>query len=291
MKISATIFTLGLLLLCLSERDKDGWMRVYGPLLIGLSLGYFLGWLHVKVRGGALLILIGLLHLTFLTSNFAAPNPALLGSASETPAAGGGGGADVTENFEAPGYQTAFVNVSGSPLSSNSTAGLSLEANFCLYIDGNNNQEEAYVEFPASDTVYLFMMIRFEDLPSGSRRQWSLKNNTSTISDMAAGSGPTQWWIYDGVGSQNDLGSGASADTVYYIWHEYEKGTGANAQHRVYVSTTTTKPGTPDVEVTNGGSTSQVNRFYPGTWGAGGGNIYFDKLRISRTTAFGDNPS
>jgi hypothetical protein len=205
------------------------------------------------------------------------------------PAGGGGGGADVTENFEGAGYESAMIDDTGTPAEDTATTGLSLEASQCLYIDGNNGQEEAYVPFTASDNCYLYFMFRFEDMNSATRRQWALKNGTTTVAEMANAPGPSQWAIYDG-GSGTDAGSFPSVDTTYHVWFEYEKGTGANGKIRFYVSTTTTKPGSPDCEITNSAETGQVNRFYPGTWGAGGGNIYFDKLRISRTAAFGSNP-
>lgn len=38
-------FSIGCLITSLSELEKDGWMRVYGPFLMGVGIGYLVGWI------------------------------------------------------------------------------------------------------------------------------------------------------------------------------------------------------------------------------------------------------
>jgi hypothetical protein len=132
-------------------------------------------------------------------------------------------------------------------------------------------------------------MMRYEDLPTSSRQQFAIQNGTDAVLTMSSSTGPTTWNLTDSA--LQDAGGIASVDTTYHCWVEYTKGTGANGLLRFYVSTTATKPGSPDCEISNSAETAQANRLYFGTWGAGGGNIYFDKLRISFTAAIGSDPA
>lgn len=51
-----------------------------------------------------------------------------------------------------------------------------------------------------------------------------------------------------------------SANTTYHVWYYYKKGTGSNGITTVWISDTTTKPGTADITITNGNSTYDVTR-------------------------------
>lgn len=202
--------------------------------------------------------------------------------------AGGGGGFDASENFEPSIYQLSWVEASGNANPDQSTTGLGLEGSECLFINAETETDETYYEFAASDTAYIYMLMRVEDAWTGSRRQFAFKNGTTTICELAGVPDPMQWQVCDSATC--DSGGFLSADTVYHVWFEYEKGTGANGVVRLYVSTTATKPGSPDAELTASAETAQVDRFYFGTWGTPAGNIYYDKWRFSRTAAIGSNP-
>lgn len=85
----------------------------------------------------------------------------------------------------------------------------------------------------------------------------------------------------------NDLQSaatGPSADTLYHIWFEYEKATGAgnNAQCRLYVSTDTTKPSVT-AQKTTGTPTAQSDGIDVST--KEGMDIVFDWVRVN-TSAY-----
>lgn len=207
-----------------------------------------------------------------------------------------GGGNLVTENFEGTGAPSGWATSAGTIQYDHATTALSLEASECLYITAEAGAEQAYVAFTDSDAVYAYFMMRVEDVPTGSGRTFfKLTNNAGTVTcfENAPNIGPLQFKLYDTSGTHTATsGSTTSADQTYHVWVEYEKGTGANGQIRVYSSTTTTKPGSPDAAVTNADSTSQGGRLYFGIdWAGAGGNIYFDKLRISNSAAFGSDPS
>ena len=51
-------------------------------------------------------------------------------------------------------------------------------------------------------------------------------------------------------------------DTVYYMWFEYIKGTGADSEARLYLNTVDVKPETPECVVTAGNATLSANNIY-----------------------------
>jgi hypothetical protein len=211
--------------------------------------------------------------------------PVVFGEHYYAAASAGGGGGQTTENFEGAGLPAGWTSASGTPDYDQATTGLGLEASQCLRIDGNDNQEEAYIAFTASDKVYAYFMFRFEDVPTASRQQFAIQNGTDAVLTMSCTTGPTTWNLTDSA--LQDAGSIPSVDTTYHQWVEYEKGTGANGVLRFYFSTTSTKPGAPDCEITNSAENTQANRLYFGTWGAGGGKLYVDKLILDFVNPIG----
>ena len=223
--------------------------------------------------------------------------PAFVGSSRQVVVSGGGGGggADVTEHVETPptGYEHSWTVTFGSPNPVQSTSGLSLEGSQCCNVTAEAGAEELYVSFTASDKAYAFFELRFSTLPSGAdRTQFGFSNGTDQADAESQGD-VSEFKIYSGGGDATASGSAANATgTTYFIWFEYEKGTGANGVLRLYRNTTSTKPGSPDAAITTSNDTFQVSRFVLGNnWSGSAGDFYIDKLRISRTAAFGSNPS
>lgn len=221
-------------------------------------------------------------------------NPAFLGASKVIPASGGGG-ADVTENFEGTGYENSWTETFGAPAEDTATTGLSLEASQCLYLTAEAGAEETVVSFTASDSCFVYFLLRVATVPTGAgRTQWQIATSGDVdLLAQAANIGPMQFRMYDGGENQFVNGSFTlSAATTYHVWTEYTKGTGANAVLRIFIATSGTKPGTADCEITNANETAQAAKLKLGcNWTGSAGDIYYDKVRISRTTAFGDNPS
>ena len=68
--------------------------------------------------------------------------------------------------------------------------------------------------------------------------------------------------------------------TEYYVWLEYAQGTGLNGVMRCYLSTTTTRPGSPDSSVTNGDGTNQTAILRLGYTGSTTHDFFIDHLRV-----------
>jgi hypothetical protein len=93
--------------------------------------------------------------------------------------------------------------------------------------------------------------------------------------------------ISDTDGGNKATATGLSTDTVYHVWVQYIKGTGANSVGRIWVSATGTKPGSPSAEFTDGADTldaTQVLLF------GGNSSAAIDHLVIDGTQDIGDNP-
>jgi len=69
-----------------------------------------------------------------------------------------------------------------------------------------------------------------------------------------------------------------TTNTTYHVWVEWTRGTGANGTMKLFISTTGTKPASPEASITtgNGGATQRI---YVGPTGSGP-NVIFDRLLV-----------
>lgn len=66
--------------------------------------------------------------------------------------------------------------------------------------------------------------------------------------------------IYYAAGSSSSAGSTITTGTVYSVWWEWQKGTGANAIMRVWLTNgSTVKPASPSMTLSNGNATLDAN--------------------------------
>ena len=79
---------------------------------------------------------------------------------------------------------------------------------------------------------------------------------------------------------------GFSINTTYFIWYDYTAGTGSNGAAHVYVSTSTTKPGSPCASITAGHSTLSVSKLFYAEGGYGA-TFILDQI-LNRTSAIGN---
>jgi hypothetical protein len=94
--------------------------------------------------------------------------------------------------------------------------------------------------------------------------------------------------VYAYAGTVNGTGGTVNPGTVY-VWVHYTKGTGANALCSVYVSTTSTIPGSPTVTVTTGDATTDAAKVRLGLRGQDGDTLIWNKLRVA-AFPIGSNP-
>lgn len=92
-----------------------------------------------------------------------------------------------------------------------------------------------------------------------------LDGSGATVGDLVINNG----FIFGHNGSATTTTASASSATTYYIWYEQTKGTGANGTTSIYLSTTTTKPGSPSCTTVVGTATTGIkNPYVVGSGGA-----------------------
>lgn len=90
---------------------------------------------------------------------------------------------------------------------------------------------------------------------------------------------------FHGTASNFSASSEYAADTTYYLWFEYEAGSGSDGVCNVYINTADSKPGAASCAITTGTSTGNV-----GIVRLGGGayalDNWFDNIQVRNTSAF-----
>jgi hypothetical protein len=81
--------------------------------------------------------------------------------------------------------------------------------------------------------------------------------------------------------------TGYATLNTYHIWLEYVKGTGANSEGKLYVSTTSTKPGSPTASFNTGIATLNASEIV--IFG-GDSTAVIDRLIVDGTQIIGSNP-
>jgi hypothetical protein len=68
--------------------------------------------------------------------------------------------------------------------------------------------------------------------------------------------------VYDGGGEAGTGATDLAASTTYYMWFHYTKGSGSNGIIVIYLSTTTTRPGSPYITISDLDTTTDCGRLY-----------------------------
>lgn len=90
------------------------------------------------------------------------------------------------------------------------------------------------------------------------------------------------------AGAQSSGTTACADSTEYHAWLEYTAGSGANAVVNFYLSTTSTKPGSPTLSITNGSATANATnaRIAAGSTTV----VVFDNFVMDGTQAIGSAP-
>ena len=152
----------------------------------------------------------------------------------------------------------------------------------CMVSNGTSQARVVTVSSYAE--TYAFMIVRFDTLcdVSGAVKPF-FSFQASTVAQAAVYIDANEnIYIDHGTGNATDAsGFTFVIDTDYYFWMHYVKGTGADGIIQVWASETPTKPALI-VEVTNGSSTGDINRYY--VWSDDGEfTTCFDEWYISET--------
>jgi hypothetical protein len=144
--------------------------------------------------------------------------------------------------------------------------------------------------FTASGTFSVYFMMNVPTVWNEAHVIW-LRNSSDVVVlalHIDATDGKFQ------IGDHQLINTGVTADatgyslaTTYHIWLEYIKGTGANGQGKLYISTTSTKPGSPTASFNTGTATTDAAQIL--VFGGASGTI-IDRLIADGTQTIGSTP-
>jgi len=204
---------------------------------------------------------------------------------SKAPAAGGGGSNPpsspiVNQNFEGSGYDNSesWSTLFGTP-DPDYTGVVLLGSQSLRLIAGDfANVGVQYTLAVAQSDIYGFAYFQLQTNRSGALVRFE-NSSFATVFEIAVSG--TALTVAAGGAASSGGATTLSTGTTYYMWWRYTKGTGSDAVGQVWLSTTTTKPGSTEVAVSNGTSTTDV-KYFDLLFSAAGGNgaVVFDHVYL-----------
>jgi VCBS repeat-containing protein len=175
-----------------------------------------------------------------------------------------------TEGFEGTGFENTGWTKSGTPNENYTTTVLdgaqSLNCSGAQYIQRI---------FQYSTSFNLYFRVRWNTWSDYANVIYWDNNSWGTAASLYADDNRLQL----AHGSASALGTTVlAANVTYHVWVEWTKGTGSNGTMKLFVSTTGTKPATPEASITNGNGAA-TERIYVGPTG-NGPNVIFDRILV-----------
>jgi hypothetical protein len=144
----------------------------------------------------------------------------------------------------------------------------------------NATERNSLYNVTAANEYYGACMVKFGDgSPSTARVFWSYVAATAAQGTVRCHT-DGRLRAYCGTVSAYST-TVIAANTTYYIWTHYKLGTGNNAIMQVYVSTTPTKPASPEINISTGTTTAQIDRIQIYANQAYYVYVEFDQIKVS----------
>jgi hypothetical protein len=191
----------------------------------------------------------------------------------------------IEENFEATGYDLGgwSETLNGGTIDEDYTGTVLQGSQSLRLLSGGSVTYNQKAFASSGDHFYFFFMLRYTTISDANSVFTLYRTGVDECKVQLTAGGA--WQIYNGT-----IGTSAGATssaTTYFVWGEWQKGTGANGIARIWVSTTSTKPGSPTVEITNGDSANNVEGVSSQAWT--GAEHIEDRILVD-DVAIGDNP-
>lgn len=139
---------------------------------------------------------------------------------------------------------------------------------------------------PQSNVWAFFTFVRTADPSTGTRYICAFQDGAGApLLSLRIGSSTMQHGSVSGAG-----GFTFTLNTQYFIWLHYIQGTGTNGIAEVYISTTTTRPGSPTGTFSTGTATAPAEKFQIGSTTSGSGSKIIDTVRVSTSEIFSNPP-
>ncbi len=192
-----------------------------------------------------------------------------------------------TELFEGPGFQNLWFTNTASPdaalNSASTTAPAPIQGSFSLRIALSADTRNATNFYDPSSEMHLAWMVRFPTLPVG--RPFLYLNNgpTNLISVILTDNGGVNDvpYVSDGTVSNTISGTVLNTTTTNFMWLDYTKGTGANANYTLSWGVTGIRSSAASVSVTTGLNTQVTDNMVVGSTNARTWTGVFDYFQWS----------
>lgn len=160
----------------------------------------------------------------------------------------------ICQNFEGTGYDNSETWTEAGTVTEDYTTTILRGTQSCLVHRGPPDASLDSPAFAASGTVH--MMLRFQ--VSNVDNAWDMiKIRNAANADICIAELYTNvFHLHHGTATANGTFT-VSVNTLYYVWIDYVKGTGANGTAAIYVSSTGTKPAA-DASLTTGSSSTDA---------------------------------
>lgn len=160
-----------------------------------------------------------------------------------------------TETFDATGHdQIGWTSLNGTPDPDYTTT--VLEGTESLYLPGNTNAALQVERFSVAKTgeQFYYCQIQLDQVPPvGDRGIIAGTNGATQWNIVVTTSG--EFGILHGATSVTGVTTTLVGGTTYHLWWSYLEGSGADGSMSLYVSTTGTKPGSPEATTSAGTGT------------------------------------
>lgn len=214
-------------------------------------------------------------------------NPALLG-ANQPAASGGGATYLIKQDFEGTGYDNSetWTEFLGTP--NEDYTGTVLDGAQSLLCTANQGTRSPV--FAGLDEIWFYCMIRFSVLKDSDILKFYDAGQANQVQHVALNADGTIT-VSDGAFHSATTVTAFSANTTYHLWVRVKKGTGANGEGEVWVSTTTTRgTGNNHASHATGNQTWQPVQVELLQEAGTASNFIFDKVRVD-DVVIGDAPS
>lgn len=182
----------------------------------------------------------------------------------------------IDEGFEGTGLPTGWTTEQQSPDYDWTTN--PLEQTQSLYLSSDNS-DVTYMSLGSTySEFYMFFIVKFSDASPLAAISLVVYSSDATPKKV----------IYLWTSSKIRIGGSYSTtvladNTTYYIWLYEKTGSGSDGIYKLWISTTGTKPGSPEINITNDNLIGTLNRIKMSNVNTSGSNITIDRVIVSTT--------
>ncbi len=186
----------------------------------------------------------------------------------------------LSEGFEGAGFENSGWTTIGTPNADYTTT--VLDGLQSLNCGGGQAIQRT---FAYSNAFYMYFQVRWVTYsPYQTFISWRSTDLNQVAEFYCNGAGAPVDVCHGGVCAAGT--TPLTAGTTYHVWVEWTKGSGANGTMKLFVSTTATKPASPEVNITSGNGAA-VNQITLGPESSG--NVILDRILVD-DVPIGSNP-